>query len=95
MSRSRTQARRPGLRFFCGLFFSGGGFGGRFGVGERMEVLAHLLGSGDVNRTGVRLFFGDAHRRQEFEDELRLDLEFPGQVVDTNLVWMFRHTSGS
>jgi hypothetical protein len=34
----------------------------------------------------MRLLFGDAVSRQEVDDRLGLDLEFTGQLIDSDLV---------
>jgi urocanate hydratase len=45
----------------------------------------HLLRLVFFQRTGVRLLFGDSNFRQNIEDGLAFDFQFPGQVVDSNL----------
>ncbi len=49
-------------------------------------MLAHQLGMLQVNRAGVRLFFGDADFREELDQDLRLDLQFARQFIDTDLI---------
>jgi hypothetical protein len=48
------------------------------------EIQHHIV----VERTGVRLFVGDTKFRQQIQNDARLNLEFPGQLVDAN----FTHT---
>jgi hypothetical protein len=50
-----------------------------------VEVLAHFFRFFDGDGTGMRFLFGDANLRQNIEDRLALDFQFPGQIVDSNL----------
>jgi hypothetical protein len=49
-------------------------------------VFANFFGSGQINRTGVRLFLGDAGLGQILDQDLGLDLELASQFVDANLI---------
>jgi len=49
-------------------------------------VLAREFGVLDINRTRVGLLFGDADLREILDQDFGLDLEFPGQLVDADLV---------
>jgi len=49
-------------------------------------VLAREFGVLDVDRTRMGLLFGDADLGEILDQDLGLDLEFPGQFIDTNLV---------
>jgi hypothetical protein len=49
-------------------------------------MLPHQFGVLDVERTRVRLLLGDADLRQVVDQHLGLDLEFPCQLVDANLI---------
>jgi hypothetical protein len=51
-----------------------------------LKVLAHQHGVLDINRARMRLLFGDADFRQVFDQDLGLDLEFPRQFVNANLI---------
>jgi hypothetical protein len=88
LSRRRS---RPHSRGFCRgflrfLFHFGRRFGSRFRISNSLEVLAHFLG--DIHRDGtrVRLLLRDAIPWQEVDDGFGLDLEFAGQLVDSDLV---------
>jgi hypothetical protein len=72
-------------RGFC--FGGGGGFFGVFGgFGEGEEVLAREFGVLDINGARVGLLLGDADLREILDEDFGLDLEFPGQLVDADLV---------
>jgi hypothetical protein len=85
-SRLRRHRRSRGR---AGGFCLGGG-GGLLGVfggfGEGAEVLAGEFGVLDIDRTRVRLLFFDADLGEILDQDLGLDLEFPGQLIDANLV---------
>src|ERR1700690_2668592 len=40
----------------------------------------------EIERARVRFLFRDADFRQEIDQHLRLNLEFPGQLVNSNLI---------
>ena len=63
-----------------------GGFGRSFGFRHLAEMLADLYSSFHFNGTGMGLFLCNTGLRQIVDDCLSLDLEFPGQLVDTNLI---------
>ena len=75
-------------------FLGGGGFAllarrlGWFCKGASRHAAADLQGDIVVERTGMRLLFGDAQLRQHVQDDARLDFEFPRQLVNAN----FTHT---
>jgi hypothetical protein len=48
-------------------------------------MLSRQLGVLDINRTRVRLLFLDADLRQVVDQHLGLDLEFPGQLIQSDL----------
>jgi hypothetical protein len=60
----------------------------RFFLGGSLNLFAHLLR--DVLRDGarVRLFFRDAIPRQQVNDGFRLDLQFAGQFVNSDLIYV-------
>src|ERR1700678_2395361 len=49
-------------------------------------MLSHALGMHKVNRAGVRLLLGDASFWEVLDQDFRLDLEFSGQFIDTDLI---------
>ena len=51
-----------------------------------MEVFAHEFRVFDVERTRVRLLLRDADFRQVLDQDLRLDLELPGQLINPDLI---------
>jgi hypothetical protein len=51
-------------------------------------MLPHKFGVVQVERARVRLLFRDADLRQVIDQDLGLDLEFSGQLVDADLVWI-------
>jgi hypothetical protein len=51
-----------------------------------MEMLPRQLGVLDIERARVRLLVLDADLRQVVDQHLGLDLEFPRQFIDTNLI---------
>jgi hypothetical protein len=53
------------------------------------EVGTHLFGLIGLDRTGVRLRFGDANRRQSIQNGLALDFQLSCKIVDSN----FAHPS--
>jgi hypothetical protein len=75
--RGRNCSRARGLGGFFGVF---GGFG------EGAEVLAREFGVLDINGTRVGLLFFDADLREILDEDFGLNLEFPGQLVDADLV---------
>jgi hypothetical protein len=61
-------------------------FGFRLRRRSGEEMLAHLFGSGNVNRAGVRFLFRYAGLRQIVDDCFCLDLQLAGQFVDSDLI---------
>ena len=55
-------------------------------VGQLLKMLAHQLGVLDIDRARMRLLLGDADLRQVVDQHLGLDLEFPRQFVDADLI---------
>jgi hypothetical protein len=51
-----------------------------------VEVLADQFGVFEIERTRVRLLLRDADFRQVLDQDLRLDLELPGQLINPDLV---------
>jgi hypothetical protein len=51
-------------------------------------MLPHELGVVQVERTRVRLLVRDADFRQVVNQDFGLDLEFSGQLVDADLIWI-------
>jgi hypothetical protein len=49
-------------------------------------MLAHQLRVLQVNRARVRLFFGDAGFREIVNQDFRLDLQFPRQLINPDLI---------
>jgi hypothetical protein len=62
------------------------GFERSFSVRELVKVLPHKLGVIEIDRTRVRLLFGDADLGKEFDQYLRFDLQLACQLVNSNLV---------
>lgn len=89
-SRSGRRSSRaccwPGLRCLCfGLFF---GFRGCFRRRKPQKMLPCEFGVAQVERARMRLLFCDADFRQEIDQDLSLDLKFPCQLVDADLIWI-------
>ncbi len=59
---------------------------GRFLLSQRVEVLAHEFGMIEVERARVRLLLRDANLREVLDQDFGLDLEFPGQLINPDLV---------
>jgi hypothetical protein len=53
------------------------------------QIVAHFFGLIGLDRTGVRLRFGDANRRQSIQNGLALDFQLSCKIVDSN----FAHPS--
>jgi hypothetical protein len=49
-------------------------------------VFPHQYGVLDIERTGMRLLIVDADFRQVIDQDFRLDLEFPRQFVNADLI---------
>jgi len=85
-SRSHSRASLPpsfasfstlASRLRLGLFF-----------GSALNLFAHLFRNVRGDRTRVRLLFRDAVPRQKVNDGFRLDLEFAGQLVNSDLIYV-------
>jgi hypothetical protein len=63
-------------------------FGSCFCGGEPLEMLPHKFGVVQVERARVRLLVLDADLRQVIDQHLGLYLEFSGQFIDADLVWI-------
>jgi len=85
LPRSRRWPRRRtrGLGFRCRGFC---GLGCRFLLGQFVEMLTNQFRMREVERTGVRLFFRDADLWQVLDQHFGLDLKFPGQLVNSDLI---------
>jgi len=73
------------LRFF---FRFGGRFRLRFLFGNSLNLFAHFLSDVGRDRARVRLLFRDAVPRQQVNDGFGFDLEFAGQFVDSDLIYV-------
>jgi hypothetical protein len=49
-------------------------------------MLSHKLGMVQVERARVSLLLGDTNFREVIDQDLGLDLELPGQLVDADLI---------
>jgi hypothetical protein len=58
----------------------------RLGLGLGAKMRADLLCFVHLDGTGMGLFLGDADQRKNIQDGFALDFQFPGQVIDTNLL---------
>jgi len=50
-----------------------------------LEVCSHLYCFVLFDRTGVSLFFRDAHQGQHIENRFAFDFQLPRQIVNSNL----------
>jgi hypothetical protein len=57
----------------------------RWCIGGAADVGAYFFGFMVLERTGMRLLFGDADDGQYVENGFALDFQFPGEIVDSNL----------
>jgi hypothetical protein len=58
----------------------------RFLFRSAQKLLAHFLSDVGRNRARVRLLFRDAIPGQQINNGFRLDLEFAGQLVNSDLI---------
>jgi hypothetical protein len=85
----RSRCRRGRLRRWL---FRGRGFRrlcrflSFFGSRQAAEMLAHQFRVLQVNRARVRLFFRDTGFREVVNQDFRLDLQFPRQLVNPDLI---------
>jgi len=86
--RSRPQPRSLRRRFLRLFFRFGSRFRLRFFFGGTLNLLAHLFRNVRGDRARVRLLFRDAIPRQQVNDGFRLDLEFAGQLVYSDLIYV-------
>jgi len=77
--------RRRFLRFFVRF---GSRFRVRFLFGRALNLFAHLLRDIRRNRARVRLLFRYAVPGQQIDNGLGLDLEFAGQLVNSDLIYV-------
>ena len=63
-------------------------FSGCFGFSKAQEMLPHKFSVIQVKRARVSLLVRDANLRQIINQDLGLDLEFSGQFVDADLIWI-------
>jgi hypothetical protein len=83
-SRGCRAGRRPRLCCGClGLFIR---FGGRFLRSQFAEMLPHEFSVAVVKRTRVGFLFRDTNFRKVVNQDLGLDFELPGQLVDSDLI---------
>jgi hypothetical protein len=61
-----------------------GGSGRAFGLGT--EVGAHAYGFVHSDGTGMGLLFRNTDYRQDVQNRLALDFQFPGQIINSNLL---------
>jgi hypothetical protein len=54
--------------------------------GETVEMFPREFRVLEIERAGVRLFLLDADLRQEVDQHFGLNLEFPRQLVNSNLI---------
>jgi hypothetical protein len=86
--RNRSHPRGLGrgiLDFFLRL---GSRFRLCFLLGGALNLLAHFLRDIHRNRARVRLLFRDAIAGQQVNNGFGLDLEFSGQFVDSDLIYV-------
>lgn len=94
-SRLRRRRRRNGSSRTCrGLGLSGLrlgfllSFSSCFGFSKAQEMLPHKFSVIQVKRARVGLLVRDADLRQIINQDFGLDLEFSGQLVDADLIWI-------
>jgi hypothetical protein len=88
----RTHPRSLGSGFLCsGLRFRCS-FGSSLGLCLTQNLFADFLRDIFRDRARVRLLLGHAIPGQKINNRLRLDLEFAGQLINSNLV-CFDHAS--
>ena len=75
-----------GLDLRLGGTAGGALFGGRGALPLRSKELPYPFRFVDLDGARVGLLFRDADLGKHVEDGLRLDFEFPRQIVDTNLL---------
>ncbi len=68
---------RLGSRFYLGSFF-----------GRSQNLLAHLFGDIRGDRARVRFLFRDPIPDQQVNNGFGLDLEFAGQFIDSDLIYV-------
>ncbi len=76
---SRARGFRSGRSRFCRL-------SRRFLSRQLLEMLPDKFRVCEIERTGVRLLFRDADLRQVLDQDFGLNLEFPGQFIDSYLI---------
>jgi len=86
--RGRSHARSLRSRFLRFFFRFGSRFRLRFLYGGPLNLFAHFLGNVRGDRTRVRLLFRDAIPGQQVNDGFGFDLEFAGQFVDSDLIYV-------
>jgi hypothetical protein len=85
-SRSGSQSRSLRGAFFGFLLRFGGRFCPRFRFRHALNLLAHFFRDVSRDRTRVRLLFRNTIAGQKVNDSLRFDLEFAGQLINSNLI---------
>jgi len=86
--RSRSHPRGFRSRFLRFFFSFGSRFRLRFLFGGPLNLFAHFLSDVRGDRARVRLLFRYAVSRQQVNDGLGLNLEFAGQFVDSDLIYV-------
>jgi hypothetical protein len=51
-------------------------------------MFAHEFGVIEIERARVRFLLGYADFRQVVDQDFRLDLKLPGQLVNSDLIWV-------
>lgn len=75
---------RRGFDPFLGRFLRG--LRGRFFLSQRVEVLTHKFGMIEIERARVRFLLRDANLGEVLDQDFGLDLELPGQLINSDLV---------
>ena len=87
-SRSRSHPHGLRSRFFRFFFRFGSRFRLRFLFGGSLNLFAHFLSDVRRDRARVRLLFRHAIAGQQVNDGFGLDLEFAGQFVNSDLIYV-------
>ena len=82
--RSHSGRGRRRARLYFGRILRG--FGGGFLLCQVLKMLANDFGMIQVERARMRLLFRDADLRQIVDQDLGLNLQLAGQLIDPNLI---------
>jgi hypothetical protein len=85
---SRSHPRGLGSRVFRFFFRLGNRLSVRFLFGGSLNLLPHLLRDVRGDRARVRLLFRHSVPGQQVNDGFGLDLEFAGQLVNSDLIYV-------